>query len=134
MGLGAIGAGGEQELDTRTVSSDTTTVGDDLVLVNGGGVTVTISEADTTAGNSVVVKDAGGVAGGDPITVATEGDAKIDGAATATIGAAREGLTFVCDGTNWFVENARYERVEMRTDDPSDPSVGDVWFRSDLSA
>lgn len=64
--------------------------------------TITIPTAYNVTGKILVFKDESGGAAGQNITIATQGAANIDGAATATISANYGTIRLYSDGTNWF--------------------------------
>jgi len=86
------GNDGATDEDTVVVLADT----------NASVATITLSIADTVEGRIIVVSDRGGNAATNAITVATEGTANIDGAASVDIAANYGELRVLCDGTNWF--------------------------------
>jgi hypothetical protein len=78
----------DDERATASVSTNTTTSGEEVLLVDttGGAVTITLASADLATGNVVTVVDIGGAAASNAITVDTEGGEGIDGGATTTVG------------------------------------------------
>jgi hypothetical protein len=97
----------------KTVSTKTsaysTTPDDDIILANSTSApfTITLSSNTVESGRSITIKDMGGVSKTNNITVATEGAELIDGQATYTINNNWQSITFITDGTNWYVINAQ---------------------------
>ena len=69
-----------------TAATYTAKAGDRVIGVNRAGtVTVTLPTAEVRKGRVYTIKDESGAAASNNITVATEGSATVDGAATDTI-------------------------------------------------
>jgi len=85
-------------------TADTTTSGEEVLLVDtsGGPVTVTLASADANEGNFVTVVDVGGAAGADPITIETEGSELIDGGSEASVDTDYGAFVLASDGANWY--------------------------------
>jgi len=64
--------------------------------------TITIATSELGSGRVIIIKDGDGNASSNNITVATEGDETIDGAATGSIAADSGSLNLFSDGTNWY--------------------------------
>ena len=78
--------------------------GQRLIGINHPGpATIVLPAGQLRAGRSYTVKDESGAASANPITVATEGTATIDGAAQDVIAADYGGKTYYSDGANWFI-------------------------------
>lgn len=98
-----------QKVNTTTVNAATYSLLEtDYILnvtytVTGAVTSLTLPTAQVADGRVVVVKDAGGNAGTNSITIDTEADELIDGAATYVINSDYDAITLYCDGTNWFV-------------------------------
>lgn len=75
----------------------------DLVMANPtvAGFTITAPRAEDHPGAMFAVKNHS--ASANVITIDAQGTELIDGAATATIAAARESLSFISNGTDWIV-------------------------------
>lgn len=86
-------------------STDILTAGQQIIGIDDTSVarTVTLSNADTVKGRIIHVKDESGAAGTNNITIDTEGSATIDNVASVTITSNLGGLSFYCDGTDWFI-------------------------------
>jgi len=75
-----------------------------VTYTSTGAVTsLTLPTAQVVAGRKIIVKDSGGLAGTNNITIDTEGDETIDGAATLVINTNYSSKTIYCNGTNWEV-------------------------------
>lgn len=89
---------------TVTSAPYTARAGQRLIGVNHPGpATIVLPSAQLRAGRSYTVKDESGAAAANPITVAPEGAATIDGAAQDTIAWDYGGRTYYSDGANWFI-------------------------------
>lgn len=77
----------DERVTTGAVTANTTTSGEEVLLVDssGGAVTITLASADLATGNVVTVVDVGGAAGSAAITVDTEGGEGIDGSTSITV-------------------------------------------------
>jgi hypothetical protein len=77
----------DDERATTSVSTNTTTSGEEVLLVDtsGGAVTITLASADLATGNVVAIVDVGGAAASNAITVDTEGGEGIDGGTSTTV-------------------------------------------------
>ena len=87
---------------TGTVAIDGTATIVGCSYTDTGAVTATIATAALAAGKVIIVKDIGGSGDTNNITIATEGDETIDGAATKVIDADYGVARLYSDGTNWF--------------------------------
>lgn len=99
-----VKAGGVTEaMRVRTVASPSATgnITTDIVLASGGlsGITLTLPTA--ASGKMVIVKKTDSAAG--TVTVLRNGSATIDGSTQKILYAQYESMTFVSDGTNWFI-------------------------------
>lgn len=91
-----------QVLQTRTGGTDTLTAADFIYFANAAPSTVTLPAAPTT-GQVFYIKDSGGNAtGGNPVTVAGNGN-NIDGNASVQIRNSFGSLTVVYNGTQWNI-------------------------------
>lgn len=87
-----------------TVSTNYTVLSTDRAVLVNGSSTVTISLPGThVAGQKVNVKDIAGIAGTSNITIQSADSDLIDGAASATINTNYQSLSFLSNGTNWFI-------------------------------
>ena len=88
---------------SRTIAAVTTTstLSSDINLCTGGvgGITVTLPTVAT--GKVTTVKKIDSDAG--TVVVQRGGSSVIDGATTATLSYQYEGITLVCNGTDWFI-------------------------------
>jgi hypothetical protein len=103
-GLGGFLPGGRLFLPKGNVSGATTSDGKQLLMVNtlGGAVALEIRAVDIAQTCPLIIKDTSGNAAANPITITTEGGAKIDGSDFAVISDDWGSLTLVSDGTNLF--------------------------------
>jgi hypothetical protein len=88
----------------RTVDSSFTnndTIASDINLVSGGAGGITVKLPTPVAGKMVIVKKIDSAAGS--VTVARNNTDTIDGATSKILYYQYETLTFVSDGTNWFI-------------------------------
>jgi len=94
----------DERLTTGPVTSNTTTSGEELVLVDtsGGGVTITLATADVSEGNVVTVIDVAGSADANPITIDTEGGEGVDGGSSETIDTQYGAAVVASDGVDWY--------------------------------
>lgn len=94
----------DERITSGIHTTDVTTSGEEVVFVDSGGgsVTVTLASADVGEGNVVTVVDVGGSADVNPITVATEGSETVDGSSDTAISSAWGASVVVSDGDNWF--------------------------------
>lgn len=94
---------------TRAISgSDSVVAGDRnktlLVDASAGAATITLLAAATAAsGFEVTVKKTD--SSGNAVTVDGNASETIDGAATYAISGQNNGITFVCNGSNWFIKS-----------------------------
>ena len=89
---------------TRSVDSSFTNadvISSDINLVAGGSGGISITLPAVAAGKMVIVKKTDSAAG--TVTVARGGSATIDGATSKVLYHQYESMTFVSDGTNWFL-------------------------------
>lgn len=99
----ANGAVTEAKIE-RTVDvafSDGDTIDSDINLVDGGAGGIGIKLPVPVSGKMVIVKKADNAAGA--VTVNQNGSETIDGATSKVLYYQYESMTFVSDGTNWFV-------------------------------
>ena len=89
----------ERTVDNSFVDNDT--IGSDINLVSGGSGGITIKLPPPVSGKLVIVKKTDSAAGA--VTVARNSSESIDGANSVALYYQYESLTFVSDGTNWFV-------------------------------
>lgn len=82
-----------------TISTANQIVGADT---SGGVLTVTLASSMVAAGAWIIVNDEGGSAGGNAITIDTEGSETIDGGSSITIGTNNGTAKVYSNGTNWF--------------------------------
>jgi len=93
---------------TGPVTSNTTTSGEEVVLVDtsSGAVTITLASADLAANgesmNVVTIVDVGGAAETNPITVDTESGEGIDGGTTETVETNYGATVLAADDTQWY--------------------------------
>ena len=93
---GASITGDLEYLNISTVTSATTASNSDVILASGGPYTVSLEEKDRAiirvkyidSGNTITVEGLSGT---------------IDGSANITLTSQYESLTFVCDGSNWYI-------------------------------
>ena len=89
---------------TVTSARYTARAGQRLIGVNHpGSATIVLPAGQLRAGRCYTVKDESGAAAANPIIVAPEGAATIDGAAQDTIAWDYGGRTYYSDGANWFI-------------------------------
>jgi hypothetical protein len=106
-GTGAIrvkDAGITEAKRSRTVDSAFTTgdtISSDINLVSGGAGGITVKLPAPISGKIVTVKKIDSAAG--VVTVSQNASETIDGAASKALYYQYETLTFVSDGTNWFI-------------------------------
>lgn len=89
---------------SRTVDSsfaNNDTITSDINLVTGGAGGITVKLPTPVSGKMVIVKKTDSAAG--PVTVARNSTDTIDGATSKALYYQYESLTFVSDGTNWFI-------------------------------
>jgi len=99
----AAGAVTEAKVE-RTVDSsfsDNDTIVSDINLVAGGSGGITVKLPSPLSGKKVIVKKSDGAAG--VVTVSRNSTETVDGANTKILYYQYESMTFVSDGTNWFV-------------------------------
>jgi hypothetical protein len=77
----------DERVTTGAVTANTTTSGEEILLVDssGGAVTITLASADLATGNVVTVVDVGGAARSNAITIDTGGGEGIDGSTSITV-------------------------------------------------
>jgi hypothetical protein len=94
----------DNELVTASISSNTTTSGEEVVFVDtsSSAITVTLASADVADGNRVIVADTASNASSNNITIDTGGGASIDGGSSITIDSDDGAAVVISDGTNWF--------------------------------
>ena len=87
-----------QLVEVVPVSSDSTATTGDVILANtaGGDINIDLQEAENA---KIIVKKISG----DANDVIISGLGTIDGAASVTLDTQYQSLTFVCDGTNWYI-------------------------------
>jgi hypothetical protein len=99
-------AGQNVQTTTKTAAYSVNLATDYMILVDtataGGGVTITLP-ADHTDGDIIVVKDTGGQAETKNVTVDTADADTIDGLNTFVMNINYMAVSFVSNGTNWFV-------------------------------
>ena len=89
---------------TRSVDSsfsNADVISSDINLVAGGSGGISITLPAVAAGKMVIVKKTDSASG--TVTVARGGSATIDGATSKVLYHQYESMTFVSDGTNWFL-------------------------------
>lgn len=99
----AAGAVTEAKIE-RTVDSsfsDNDTIASDINLVAGGSGGITVKLPSPSSGKKVIVKKSDSAAG--TVTISRNSTETIDGANTKILYYQYESMTFVSDGTNWFV-------------------------------
>lgn len=99
----ASGAVTESKI-TRSIDStfsNNDTIGSDINLVSGGAGGITVKLPAPASGKLVVVKKVDSGAG--PVTVARNSSETIDGATSKALYYQYESMTFVSDGTNWYI-------------------------------
>lgn len=81
----------------------TTTAVDTVILATGGagGITITLLDAATYSGKIQVVKKVD--AGVGAVTVGRTGANTLDGATSKTLASQYDSLSFISDGTNWYI-------------------------------
>lgn len=84
----------------RTVSSDYTVVADDDIILVDTTATITLPSATDLEGYHFIVKNIGSNA---TVTIVVVDETTIDGFDDQTITEQYNSLTFVSNGTNWFV-------------------------------
>lgn len=88
---------------TLTTSPTTLDATDCIVLVDTSAVTHTVTLPAVADGKVAVIKDSTGNAATRNITINRGGTSTIDGATSKTIATNYGALTFVSNGTNWFL-------------------------------
>lgn len=88
----------DQLVDVKAVSVDSTASAGDVVLVNtaGGNVNIDLQEE---ANCKLIIKKVTA----DANEVIVSGLGTIDGAASVSIDTQYQAITFICDGTNWYI-------------------------------
>lgn len=89
---------------TATKTGNYTLTSSDTVILadsTSGSVTITLPTASTVSGYRFYVKRTDGSA--NSVSVARSGSDTIDGATSVSLGAQYTTMTFVSDGTNWFI-------------------------------
>lgn len=86
-------------VDSTFVNNDT--IDSDINLVSGGAGGITVKLPTPAAGKMVIVKKTDSGAG--PVTVSRNSTDTIDGATSKALYYQYESMTFVSDGTNWFI-------------------------------
>lgn len=106
----------DQLATSATKTGAYTTSDEEYVPVDssGGAFTVTLASADAEDGNEITVQDVAGAAQSNNVTVATEGSETIDGGSSYTLDVNYGSVTFISDGTNWFIINERGSVVDPR--------------------
>ncbi len=97
---------GGHRYQVRSITSNTTldtTTSDHIVLVDSSGGAVTVTLPAATSGRNLIIKDSGGAAGTNNITIQRAGGATIDGSTSIVMSANYQSLSFVSNGTNWFI-------------------------------
>lgn len=74
-----------------------------LVDTSTSATTITLDSAGLNAGHTVRIKDKTGNSNTYNITVNTEGSETIDGGSSFVINTSFTSITFVTDGSNWYV-------------------------------
>lgn len=99
-------AGFSQAVTTKSANYSVALATDNVILVDtnaaAGAVTITLP-ATHTAGDTIQVKDSGGMAETKNIIVDPADADLVDGASTFTINVNYMAVSFVSDGTNWYV-------------------------------
>lgn len=99
----ANGAVTESKL-SRTVDStfsNNDTIDSDINLVSGGAGGITVKLPTPASGKMVIVKKIDSAAG--PVTISRNSTDTIDGTTSKALYYQYESMTFVSDGTNWFI-------------------------------
>jgi len=88
----------DQLIEVIAISSDSTATTGDVLLVNtaGGDVAIDLQES---ANAKIIVKKTS--ADGNDVIISGLGT--IDGAASVTLDTQYQSLTFISDGTNWYI-------------------------------
>ena len=88
---------------SRTVATanSTSTISNDITLATAGAAGITLTLPAAVSGKIVIVKKVDTGAGN--VTLDPPGSVTIDGAATKVLYHQYESMTFVSDGTNWFL-------------------------------
>lgn len=76
---------------------------DQLVLLDAGGLTLTLPDGDDHLTGVLTVKDASGVAAGQPHTLTPHGTQTIDGAGTRQMAADWQSLTLRFIDGHWYI-------------------------------
>lgn len=102
--IGGGGGGGGSLSVSGPHTSNYTTSGEDVVLVDtsSGGVSITIASSDVITGKDISIVDVGGSASTNTITILTGSSETIDGATDYFLQEDYGEMGFVSDGTNWF--------------------------------
>ena len=94
-------------IDSKTVSASASIAQTDYytgVTSTAAPVTITLPVTNVKIGQSFIVKDESGAAGGaNPINIVVSGGALIDGVATQLINTNYGSMTFIFNGTNYFI-------------------------------
>ena len=98
--LGAEGG----SFTTATVSSDCIAVAGTIILATGRSLTITLPLASSSSNHQIVVKKTSSDAS--TVTVAGQGGDTIDGETSVSIVGQYTSLTFVSDGSNWYIISA----------------------------
>lgn len=96
-------SGVQLETPTTVTSNYTALTTDRTVLVNATSPSIISLPATHTSGQKINVKDISGAAGTNNITVNSADGDLLDGATTAVISTNSQALTFLSNGTNWFI-------------------------------
>ena len=88
-----------RSVDTSFTNGDT--ISSDINLVSGGAGGISINLPPPSSGNIVVVKKIDSAAGS--VTISQNASETIDGAALKILYYQYETMTFVSDGTNWYI-------------------------------
>lgn len=89
----------ERTVDAAFTNGDT--IASDINLVAGGAGGITVNLPSPASGKMVIVKKTDSAAG--VVTISRNSTESIDGASSVVLYAQYESMTFVSDGTNWFV-------------------------------
>lgn len=98
------GNGGSSTVDVSTFNGNTTLTGSEDVVIcdcSFSPITITLPAAGGFTGKTFVVKKKDST--GNTVTINTQLNQTIDGSLTRLIYSQYESMTFVCDGSEWFI-------------------------------
>jgi len=89
-------------MTSLTVTSKSTNYSSNVneVVLASNGITITLPDASSISGSRVIVKNVGATGS---ITINTSLSQTIDGDSSKTISSSLNSLTFISDGSNWYI-------------------------------